>query len=82
MREEGTKAVEEVVEAAIINGVDAEPVLLEGHPAEEIIRYAQDNDIDLIVMGTLGKTGLTRLLLGSVAENVLRHSPVEVLVVR
>ncbi len=82
MREEGTKAVNEVVELAKINGVDAEPVLLEGHPSEEILRYAQDNDIDLIVMGTLGKTGLTRLLLGSVAENVLRHSPVEVLVVR
>lgn len=82
MREEGTKAVNEVVEVAKINGVDAEAVLLEGHPSEEIIRYAQDNDIDLIVMGTLGKTGLTRLLLGSVAENVLRHSPVEVLVVR
>lgn len=44
----------------------------------EIIRYAEENQIDLIVMGTLGRTGLTHLLLGSVAENVVRkaHCPV------
>lgn len=44
----------------------------------EIIRYADENQIDLIVMGTLGRTGLTHLLLGSVAENVVRkaHCPV------
>lgn len=82
MRTEASKAIEEIIEAARINGIEAEPVLLEGHPAEEIIKYAQENEIDLIVLGTLGKTGLTRLLLGSVAENVLRHSPVEVMVVR
>ena len=44
----------------------------------EIIRYADENEIDLIVLGTVGRTGLSHLLLGSVAENVVRkaHCPV------
>ena len=49
-----------------------------GTPGFEIRRYAKENDIGLIVLGTLGRTGLTHLLLGSVAENVVRkaHCPV------
>lgn len=57
-------------------------VLLEGDPASEIVRYASDNGIDLIVMGTHGRTGLERLLMGSVAERVLRESTCSVLVVK
>lgn len=57
-------------------------VLLEGDPASEIVRFAQDTGIDLIVMGTHGRTGLERLLMGSVAEKVLRESPCSVLVVK
>jgi universal stress protein A len=49
-----------------------------GTPVFEIIRYANEQKIDMIVMGTLGRTGLTHLLVGSVAENVVRkaHCPV------
>src|SRR2546430_1194035 len=57
-------------------------VFLEGDPATEIVRYAQDAMIDLIVMGTHGRTGLERLLMGSVAEKVMRESPCSVLVVK
>jgi nucleotide-binding universal stress UspA family protein len=57
-------------------------VLLEGDPAEEIINYAAEASIDLIVMGTHGRTGLERLLMGSVAEKVLRGAPCSVLVVK
>ena len=57
-------------------------VLLEGDPAAEIVRYGRDAGIDLIVMGTHGRTGLERLLLGSVAEAVLRDSTCSVLVVK
>jgi nucleotide-binding universal stress UspA family protein len=57
-------------------------VLLEGHPATEIVRFAQDATIDLIVMGTHGRTGLERLLMGSVAEKVMREAPCSVLVVK
>jgi nucleotide-binding universal stress UspA family protein len=57
-------------------------VFLEGEPADEIVRYAQDAYFDLIVMGTHGRTGLERLLMGSVAEKVMRDAPCSVLVVK
>jgi hypothetical protein len=57
-------------------------VLLSGDPAEEIVRYGRDTGMDLIVMGTHGRTGLERLLLGSVAEKVLRDAACSVLVVK
>jgi nucleotide-binding universal stress UspA family protein len=57
-------------------------VLLQGDPAAEIVRYGRDAAIDLIVMGTHGRTGLERLLMGSVAERVLRDASCSVLVVK
>ncbi len=53
-----------------------------GNPAEEICQYAIRNKIDLVVIGTHGRTGLKRLLLGSVAERVVRAAPCPVLTVR
>jgi nucleotide-binding universal stress UspA family protein len=53
-----------------------------GDAAAEIVRMAQDRDVDLIVMGTHGRTGLRRTLLGSVAEHVVRHAPCPILIVR
>lgn len=82
LRKEGEKAVYEVKERGEAAGVEVREVLWEGHPSTEIINFAENNDIDLIVMGTLGKTGLDRFLLGSVAEKVVRNSKVPVLVVR
>ena len=57
-------------------------VFLEGDPATEIVRYGRDAGMDLIVMGTHGRTGLERMLLGSVAEQTLRGAPCSVLVVK
>ena len=51
-------------------------------PADEIVRYAQDNNIDLIVMGTHGRRAVAHLLVGSVAERVVRTAPCPVLTVR
>ncbi|WP_255167008.1 universal stress protein [Natrononativus amylolyticus] len=53
-----------------------------GAPHGEILEYATDHDIDLIVMGTHGRTGIDRYLLGSVTEKVVRMSDVPVLTVR
>ena len=82
LQDEGDKAVAFVEDAGKTAGIKVEPVTLEGHPAEKILEFAEQEDIDLIVMGTLGKTGLERFLLGSVAENVVRHSKIPVLVVK
>jgi universal stress protein A len=53
-----------------------------GVAAEQIVEYAREHHCDLIVMGTHGRTGLSHLLMGSVAESVLRHAPCPVMVVR
>ena len=63
-------------------GLDARPIVLEGDPASEIVRFAEERGIGTIVIGTRGHTGLARLILGSVARNVLLHAPCSVLVVR
>jgi nucleotide-binding universal stress UspA family protein len=76
---QATAYVENVGKAA---NVEVESVILRGIPAEEIIGFAEKNDIDLIVMGTHGLTGIKRFLLGSVAEKVVRHATKSVLVVR
>lgn len=62
--------------------VKVEYLLLEGEPVTEIDRVAQEQNCDLIVMGTHGRTGLGRLLMGSVAEGVVRKAPCPVLTVK
>jgi nucleotide-binding universal stress UspA family protein len=57
-------------------------VILEGDPAEQIVRYVAESGTDLVVMGTHGRTGLERLLVGSVAERVMREARCSVLVVK
>ena len=63
-------------------GIAVRHVLLEGDPAAEIVRFGRDAGVDVIVMGTHGRTGLERLLLGSVAERVLRDASCSVMVVK
>jgi len=81
LRKEGEVATEYVADRARAVGLEAKTIITEGHPAEEIIKYAEENSIDLIVMGTLGKGGVNRLLLGNVADKVTRTSKIPVLVV-
>jgi nucleotide-binding universal stress UspA family protein len=63
-------------------GVSIEKQLAQGKAAAEILRVAQESAADLIVMGTLGATGLRKLLLGSVAEGVARKATCPVLTIR
>ncbi len=56
--------------------------VLTGTPFVEIVRYARERNVDLIVMGTHGRSGLTQALIGSVAEKVVRKAPCPVLTVR
>jgi nucleotide-binding universal stress UspA family protein len=68
------------IAAEFDRGVDTDQVV--GRPAREIVTYAKDNDVDQIVMGSHGRAGVSRILLGSVAESVVKRSPIPVTVVR
>ncbi len=69
-------------EVANIEGVPVETWIGDGEPSHEICNTVKDKDCDLIVMGSHGRTGFSRALMGSVAERTVRLSTVPVLVVR
>lgn len=74
--------LEQTVGALTADGLAVQHKVLNGVPFVEIIRYARDREIDLIIMGTHGRTGLGHLLIGSVAERVVRKAPCPVLTVK
>lgn len=81
-REEETEQIlSDAEETAEEHGADIETEYDLGIPREAILEYADDNDVDQIVVGSHGRTGISRVVLGSVAENVTRHSSVPVTVV-
>jgi nucleotide-binding universal stress UspA family protein len=80
LQKEGHSILDEIVTLGEEMGITVSKKLVEGHPAEEIIKEAKEDD--LIVMGSKGRTGLDRLLLGSVAENVTRHASCPVMIVK
>ncbi len=86
LRKQGEKIldrVDKVAEELGCEDVEIEKVIREGIPWEEIVKEAEeDEDVNMIIMGSHGRTGITRVLVGSTAENVIRHSPVSVLVVK
>lgn len=75
------RAVERVEVEATREGVDVVTAIERGVPHEEILAYAADNEIDMIVMGTQGRTGLDRVLTGSVTERVIRMADIPVVTV-
>lgn len=82
LEDEGKKATQEIARRLGDSDVEVEKEVAEGVPHKRILGYADENGVDMIVMGTHGKTGLDRLLLGSVTEKVIRASEVPVLTVR
>jgi nucleotide-binding universal stress UspA family protein len=75
-------AVSEATAKAKSAGVAADGTALKGDPAREILAFAERLSADAIVMGTHGRSGLPRLLMGSVAEGVLRSATIPVVTVR
>lgn len=65
-----------------VDGDAFETEVVTGQPARSIVEYAEEHDVDHIVMGSHGRSGVTRIFLGSVAETVIRRSPCPVTVVR
>jgi len=74
--------LDQVLSADEVQRFDARLSLRTGTPYAEIVRFAQDQDVDLIVVGTHGHRALTHMLLGSVAEKVVRYARCPVLTVR
>jgi nucleotide-binding universal stress UspA family protein len=85
-RQEASQIFDTVAEIAKRHGVttkiNTEMVETSVSAADEIIRYAQEKGVDLIVVGTKGRSGMSKALLGSVASKVVTYSPCSVLVVR
>ncbi len=75
-------ALEKVVRDANLQGLTVHTDVREGTPFYEIIQAAKEKDVDLIIMGTHGHSGLAHVLLGSVTEKVVRKAPCPVLTVR
>lgn len=82
LRQEGNDAIQYAKKVAEDMEIDYEGVVVEGDPAHAILKFAEQNEVDLIIMGTLGKGGVERFLLGSVADKVVKHSKVSVFVVK
>jgi nucleotide-binding universal stress UspA family protein len=82
MEREAQQQLENVLSDPERRRFHAVPALKWGTPFLEIVRYARDQQIDLIVLGTHGRGPITHLLLGSVAEKVVRKAPCPVLTVR
>lgn len=74
--------LEEAGELAAEQGRDIETEVLVGGPARQIVEYANDHGVDHIVLGSHGRRGISRFLLGSVSERVAERSPVSVTLVR
>ena len=69
-------------ESGQIGRISLETVVEQGRPAKTIVEYAEEHDVDHVVIGSHGRQGVSRILLGSVAERVTRRSPVPVTIVR
>ncbi len=82
IRAEVKGRLEELVKEAAKEGVHAEPLILTGAPYEAIAEAAKFNDADLVVLGTHGRKGVSRLFLGSVAARVISTAPCPVMTVR
>jgi len=82
LEKEGRYATGYVAEMARAAGVDVEEKRIEGLPAKVILHEAEEGGYDVIVMGTLGRTGLSKLLMGSVAEKVIKNANCPILVAK
>ncbi|MFU8866624.1 universal stress protein [Natronococcus sp.] len=80
--QQAQKLLEKASDAVAQQGAEIETEWVTGAVARSIVDYAIDHDVDAIVMGSHGRSGASRILLGSVAETVTRRSPIPVTIVR
>ena len=82
LKQDGKRYIKYVLGLAENEGVKADSILAKGTPFEQIVHLAKELNIDLIVMGTYGRRGAERILIGSVAERVIEYSSCPVLVIK
>ena len=80
--EEAVSYLEDISQQLQGEGLDVDYLTLPGSPGKTIINYAEENNIDLIALGTHGRGGLVRMAFGSVTDYILRHSNLPLLVMR
>ncbi|MFB1065081.1 universal stress protein [Natrinema sp. H-ect4] len=80
--EAAAAAATEAEESATRADVDVTTDIRHGVPQEQIVDFAETNPVDMIIVGTAGRSGLDHLISGSVAEEIVRNAPVPVLTVR
>ncbi len=81
-REQAEQKLKEIISGEEWKDIRCESVVITGNPFVEIIRFAKEKQIDVIVIGTHGRSGLSHILFGSTAERVIRKAPCPVLSVR
>lgn len=79
---EARKALDKILREQVPADLDVEATVITGNPVEGIIQYAREQNADLLVMCTHGRTGLSHVLMGSTAEAVVRRAPCPVLTLR
>ncbi len=82
LKNDGQRFIHYVVGLAEKEGVKSTSMLVKGRPFEQIVNITKSFDIDLVVMGTYGRRGPERILIGSVAERVIEYAPCPVLVIK
>jgi nucleotide-binding universal stress UspA family protein len=80
--EEGEKELREFIAHKLPKSKGIIPIVRRGNAAKEIVHYAKDEEFDVIIMATHGRTGFAHMLLGSIAESIVRYSSVPVLTVK
>lgn len=81
LERKGQEVMNEVAERAKARDIEATTAVRRGNPHDDILAYANEHNIDVIVMGTHGRTGVKRALIGSVTEGVVRHAEIPVMTV-
>ncbi|PKM79431.1 MAG: universal stress protein [Firmicutes bacterium HGW-Firmicutes-13] len=82
LRERGERVLKKGLEALKGSSLKVETCILMGDPADQILECAKESKADMIVMGSLGLTGITRFLMGSVSTKVVNHADIPVMVVK
>ncbi|QGA53134.1 universal stress protein [Sulfolobus sp. E5-1-F] len=82
LEEKAKKDVKKAIEKARSKSIDAEGITLEGDPANTILEFAKDNQIDVIVIGSRGLSKVQRIFLGSVSNKIVQESKIPVIVVK